>query len=192
MTRGIRDPHTYYYRRLITDGVRAVDAARRLSQVDPERIALQGGSQGGGVALAVAGLRSDIAAVAAFVPFLCDFPRATRITDEYPYREIADYLAIHRDETAIAHATLSYFDALNFAPRANAPALFTAAMMDPISPPSTVFAAFNRYAGAKQIRLWEYNAHEGGGIEDELLAIEHFRDVLAVPSASAMASRQPT
>lgn len=26
--------------------------------------------------------------------------------------------------------------------------------------------------------VWEYNAHEGGAIEDELLAIAHFRRVL--------------
>jgi cephalosporin-C deacetylase len=180
MTRGIRDPATYYYRRLFTDAVRAVDAARALEVVDPDRIALQGMSQGAGMALAVAGLRTDIAAVAAFVPFLCDFPRATRITDSYPYREIADFLAIHRDEVGRAHRTLSYFDGVNFAGRATAPAVFTTALMDPICPPSTVFAAFNRYAGPKDITVWEYNAHEGGAIEDELLAIEHFRAVLDI------------
>jgi cephalosporin-C deacetylase len=177
MTRGIRDPQTYYYRRLFTDAVRAVDAARGLDLIDPARIAVEGRSQGAGIALAVAGLRTDIAAVAAFVPFLCDFPRATRITDAYPYREIADYLAIHRDEVAAAHRTLSYFDGVNFASRATAPAVFTTALMDPICPPSTVFAAFNRYAGPKDITVWEYNAHEGGAIEDELLAIAHFRKV---------------
>ncbi|BDZ45730.1 hypothetical protein GCM10025866_16390 [Naasia aerilata] len=73
MTRGIRSPHDYYYRRLFADAVRAVDAARGLDVVDADRIAVQGGSQGGGIALAVAGLRDDIAGVVAFVPFLCDF-----------------------------------------------------------------------------------------------------------------------
>ncbi len=183
MTRGIRDPLTYYYRRLFTDAVRAVDAARALDDVDGDRIAVQGGSQGGGIALAVAGLRTDIAAVAAFVPFLCDFPRATRITDSYPYREIADYLAIHRGEVQLVHRTLSYFDGLNFAPRATAPALFTTALMDPICPPSTVFAAFNGYAGQKELTVWEYNAHEGGAIEDELLAIAHFRRVFGASAS---------
>ena len=39
MTRGIRDPHEHYYRRLITDGVRAVDAVRALPGVDrPDRV----------------------------------------------------------------------------------------------------------------------------------------------------------
>jgi cephalosporin-C deacetylase len=66
MTRGIRDPRGCYYRRLFTDAVPAVDAARALPAVDPDRIAVQGGSQGAGMALAVAGLRDDVAAVAAF------------------------------------------------------------------------------------------------------------------------------
>ena len=34
--------------------------------------------------------------------------------------------------------------------------------MDDICPPSTVFAAFNHYAGPKQIEVWSYNQHEGG------------------------------
>ena len=183
MTRGIRDPRAYYYRRLFTDAVRAVDAARVLDVVDPARIGIQGGSQGAGIALAVAGLRSDVAAVAAFVPFLCDFPRATRITDAYPYREIADYLRIHRDEVASVHRTLSYFDGINFASRATAPAVFTTALMDATCPPSTVFAAYNRYAGEKDITVWEYNTHEGGAVEDELLAIAHFRRILGAPTS---------
>ena len=36
------------------------------------------------------------------------------------------------------------------------------ALMDDICPPSTVFAAYNHYAGPKEIRIWPYNQHEGG------------------------------
>ena len=39
--------------------------------------------------------------------------------------------------------------------------------MDPICPPSTVFAAFNHYAGAREIDVWPYNGHEGGGIHHQ-------------------------
>jgi cephalosporin-C deacetylase len=34
--------------------------------------------------------------------------------------------------------------------------------MDELCPPSTVFAAYNHYAGPKQIKAWPYNQHEGG------------------------------
>lgn len=178
MTRGIGDPAGYYYRRLYTDAVRAVDAARALPQIDPERIAVLGGSQGGGLALAVAGLRSDLAAVVSYVPFLCDFPRATRITDAYPYREIADFLKTHRDRVADVHRTLAYFDGVLMARRANAPALFSVALMDPICPPSTVYAAFHEYAGPREIAVWEYNGHEGGEHLDDVRALEFLREHL--------------
>ena len=36
--------------------------------------------------------------------------------------------------------------------------------MDPVCPPSTVYAAFNHYAGDKLILQYRYNEHEGGGI----------------------------
>ena len=60
MTRGIADPDTYYFSRLFTDAARAVDMAAELPGVDPSRLAVAGGSQGGGMALAVSGLVPDL------------------------------------------------------------------------------------------------------------------------------------
>lgn len=162
MTMGVLDPQTYYYRRLFTDAVRAVEAARAHPQVDPDRMAVTGGSQGGGVALAVAGLVNHLSAVMPDVPFLCNFYRAVTITDEKPYGEITAYLKTHRDQEAIVFRTLSYFDGMNFAARAKAPALFSVGLMDTICPPSTVFAAYNHYAGEKEMRVYKFNMHEGG------------------------------
>ena len=59
--------------------------------------------------------------------------------------------------------TLGYFDGMNFAARARASALFSAGLMDDVCPPSTIFAAYNHYAGPKQMRVWPFNVHEGGG-----------------------------
>jgi cephalosporin-C deacetylase len=175
MTRGIDSRETYYYRRVFADAVRAVEAARELDVVDASRVSVVGGSQGGGIALAVAGLVPDLAAVAAYVPFLCDFRRATVITDADPYKEIGRYLAVHRHRASSVHDVLAYFDGVNFARRATAPALFTTALMDPTCPPSTVFGAFHAYAGAADVTVWPYNGHEGGGFEDDLLALALFR-----------------
>lgn len=135
MTRGISDPHDYYYRRLFTDAVRAVDAVRGLDGIEPARVAVVGQSQGGGIALAAAALVPDLSAVVAHVPFLCDFPRAVVSTDAYPFREIADYLAVHRDQEEVVLRTLSYIDGVNFARRAGIPARFSAALMDAVVPP---------------------------------------------------------
>lgn len=162
MTLGILDPATYYYRRVFTDAVRAVAAARSHAAVDASRVAVTGGSQSGGIALAVAGLVPDLAAVLPDVPFLCHYRRATELVDTSPYREITAYCKIHRDHEERVFHTLSYFDGVNFAARANAPALFSVGLMDDICPPSTVYAAYNAYAGPRQIKVWRYNNHEGG------------------------------
>jgi cephalosporin-C deacetylase len=72
-------------------------------------------------------------------------------------------LKIHRGDVEQVFHTLSYFDGVNFSFRATAKALFGVGLMDEICPPSTTFAAYNHYAGPKEIRIWPYNHHEGGG-----------------------------
>lgn len=172
MTRGILNPETYYYRRVFSDAVRAVEAACSFAGIDAERIAVTGGSQGGGITLAVSGLVPNVSAAMPDVPFLCHYRVATEVTDAYPYQEISKYCQIHRDKVEVVFKTLSYFDGLNFAARARCPALFSVALMDETCPPRTVFAAYNHYAGRKSLKVWPYNHHEGGGIAQELEKIQ--------------------
>lgn len=165
MTKGIDAPENYYYRRLYTDAVRAVDAVRGLDLVDADRVVVAGVSQGGGLALATAALADGLVAGAMVdVPFLQHFRRAVEISPVTPYKEIADYLRLHsRDKVERTFRTLSYFDGVHLASRASAPALFSVGLMDPVCPPSTVFAAYNRYGGERDIEVWEFADHAGGG-----------------------------
>lgn len=162
-TQGISDPATYYYRRVYTDAVRAIDAIRTLDRVDPDRIAVCGGSQGGGIAVAVAGLVPDLVAAMPEVPFLSHFERAVGQTDRDPYGEITRYLSVHRDRQDEVFTTLSYFDGVNFAKRAVCPSLYSVGLLDPVCAPSTVFASFNHYRGEANIEIYPFNEHEGGG-----------------------------
>ena len=100
MTRGIDDPAAYYYRRVFTDAVLAIDAVRSLDAVDADRVAVAGGSQGGGIAIAAAGLTPGLVGAMPEVPFLCHFERAVGMTDRDPYQEIVRYLSVHRDAAA--------------------------------------------------------------------------------------------
>ncbi|MDG4810539.1 acetylxylan esterase [Micromonospora sp. WMMD1120] len=168
-TWGILDPRDYHYRRLITDAVRAVEAVRALPGVD-DRVAVVGNSQGGGLALAVAGLVDDLSAVLTTAPFLCDIRRAVQSTDPAPYGEIARYLAVHREaEEAVWH-TLSYVDAVSFARRATAPAQFGVGGRDTVCPPRGAFAAYNHYGASngrpvppeREMHVYPFNGHEGG------------------------------
>ena len=175
MTRGIQSPETYYYRRLFTDAVRAVEAARAHPSVDAGRVYLRGGSQGGGMAIAVAGLVGDLSGVLTDVPFLQHFRRATEITDAFPYKEIGNFLATQRNRVDEVFHTLSYFDGMHFAARANAPALYSVALMDDVCPPSTVFASYNHYAGPKEIAVHPFNGHEGGGPFSQPAQLQYLR-----------------
>jgi cephalosporin-C deacetylase len=162
LTRGVLDPKTYYYRRVFTDAVLALDAARALPDIDLGQVAVAGGSQGGGIALAVAALAESVTAVLSDVPFLSDFRRAAEIASAAPYTELSNYLSIHRDQVEQVFRTLAYFDVSVLAGLAHSPALFSVALMDETCPPSTVYAAYNAYAGPKDIRVYPFNDHEGG------------------------------
>ncbi|KNC16348.1 acetyl xylan esterase [Arthrobacter sp. RIT-PI-e] len=183
MTLGVQDPRTYYYRRLFVDAVHAVAAARSHPAVDPARVVLSGGSQGGGITLAAAGLvqRSGSAAPAGAivdVPFLAHMRHATEITDSAPYAEIVRYLATRRNDVDAVFRTLSYFDGVNFAARSTVPALFSVGLQDDVCPPSCVFAAHNHYAGPKQMKVYPYNGHEQGGAFQDVEHLRFLREVL--------------
>lgn len=170
LTRGILTPEGYYYRRLLTDAVRAVQAVRALPGVDPARVAAVGNSQGGGLALAAAGLLPDLAALLVTAPLLCHPGRAVELTDAAPYGELVTYLSVHRDAEPAVRRTLSYVDGVAFARRATAPAHFGTGLRDAVCPPSTAFAAYNQYGAAngdpllpdRTMHAYPFNHHEGG------------------------------
>jgi cephalosporin-C deacetylase len=183
MTAGILDPKTYYYRRVFTDAVRLTAVAAAHPLVDADRIILTGGSQGGGITLAAGALAHLVDVVplgiAPDVPFLCHYARGIAMTDKDPYAEITRYLAGWRDHAETAYRTLGYFDGVNFARRATAPALFSVALMDEICPPSTVYAAYNYYAADRDIVVYPHNNHEGGLDHQVLRQLDWFAGLVA-------------
>ncbi|MGQ4400669.1 acetylxylan esterase [Streptomyces hayashii] len=167
--RGLLSPRDYHYRRLITDAVCAVTAVRDLPGVDPAHTVAVGNSQGGGLALAVAGLVPDLTAALVTAPFLCGIRRALDLSDAGPYGEIAGYLSVHRGTEEAAYRTLSYVEGVSFARRAQAPVHFGTGLRDTVCPPSGAYAAFNRYGelsggvpARKEIHAYPFNGHEGG------------------------------
>ena len=180
LSAGIEDQHDYYYRRIFTDAACAVDAARSHPSVDPDRVVVAGGSQGGGIALAAAGLSDGLAGAMIDVPFLSHFRRALRITDSQPYNELTRYMQTRRGEEEDVFRVLSYFDGVNLAARATAKALFSVALCDMVCPPSTVYAAFNTYAtDDKEMAVYPYNGHEGGQWNQTLRHLAFLDDVFS-------------
>jgi cephalosporin-C deacetylase len=159
MTRGIGSPEDYYYTRLFTDAVRAVETACELTGA--ERVAVTGMSQGGGLSLAAAALVPELVAVChADVPFLCDIRRGITLASLPPYIEVAEFLAHQVDLVPAALDTLRYVDCALLARRITARCLMSVGLMDMICPPSTVYAAYNEITAGKDIAVHPFTGHE--------------------------------
>jgi cephalosporin-C deacetylase len=186
LTRGILDPHRMYYTRLFIDAARAVEAARVHPVANGLPIVTTGASQGGALSLAathLAALAGDqVAATMPDVPFLSNFARAARLTPSAPYNEILQFCKAYPHHTDQVFANLSYLDVVNHARRIPVPALFSVGLVDDITPASTVYAAYNHYAGRKQIQVYPFNGHEGGGARHIEAKLAYLDTLPALPT----------
>ncbi|MCU1490202.1 MAG: cah [Acidimicrobiaceae bacterium] len=160
LTQGLDSPENHYYRTVYGDAVRAAEALCSLPEVDLERIAFTGASQGGGLTLAAAALSTRPAFAWADVPFLCDFPRAVQVATEDPYLEIPRLLRLRPDLEELTFDTLRYIDVANLAPRVTCPTVVTVGLWDNVCPPSTIFGAFSRLSSKdKDLRVYPFSGH---------------------------------
>jgi cephalosporin-C deacetylase len=159
MTRDITRPEDYYFTLLFTDAARAVETAAELAG-GAERVAVGGGSQGGGLALAAAALvPGSVAVCHADIPFLCDIQRAITLAPAAPYTEVPEFLAQNTTLIPAALDTLRYVDCALLARRISAECLLSVGLMDTVCPPSTVFAAYNEITAGKDIAVHPYTGH---------------------------------
>ncbi|MFB3880712.1 MAG: acetylxylan esterase [Armatimonadota bacterium] len=161
-TEGIDAPDTYVYRDIVAHALRAVEFLRAREEVDPDRVAVAGVSEGGGVALIVAALTQHIAAVSADAPILVDFPLSLRAA-AWPYTEIGRAMSRDPQKASRIARTLSYYDVVNLAPRIRCPVLLSIGLLDRVSLPAAVYGLYNVLPGPKEIRPFPQAGHEGGG-----------------------------
>ncbi|MCP4171540.1 MAG: acetylxylan esterase [Fuerstiella sp.] len=155
--RGLDDKSTYYYRGAYLDCVRAVDFICSRADVDKKRIAVWGGSQGGGFAFATAALDPRIDFCAADIPFMCDWVNYFRLT---VWPEMDKWIADSDNRSwESTLRTLSYFDTMNMADRIQCRTVMGVGLQDAVCPPSTSFAAYNRVPGQKSFKVYADKGH---------------------------------
>lgn len=150
LTWHLEQPEGYYYQGAYADVMRAIDFAVSRPDLDRERIALVGGSQSGGISLAVAALDPRVKAVVAHVPFLCNFRLAAR-TPKSLVKTLLDR-AGRNDEAALR--TLDYFDPLQLVSRLRVPVLLSAGGRDVLCPAATIQSVYDRLPGVKSLNYY--------------------------------------
>lgn len=162
LVHGITDPHGYAYRAVVMDCVRGLQILQSQPEVHPDRVAVAGGSQGGGLTLMTASVCDEsVRVVAAHVPFLCHFDFVIEhATETAPYVNLTRYLAEFPERREIARRTLSYFDPVNLVSRLRAPVLLTLGGRDTTCPRETIEAVFEAVPGKKALLVEPDAGHE--------------------------------
>ena len=148
-TRGRESRETIYFRGMFLRLVRAIDFLTAQPEWDGKTVVVFGSSQGGFQAIVAAGLDARVTFLAAGVPAGCDHTGITagRINGwpkfiPSPSAEKADVKVVE---------AVRYYDAMNFATRTKAGAVFTVGFIDLTCPPTSVYAAYNNLGGKKSI-----------------------------------------
>ncbi len=157
--RGIDDPRTWIFRRMLGDCLIAMRVLQAQIEADEDRLGVMGLSQGGGLAIWTGALSSIPRAVCADLPFLGTMLHSlSRNAYRYPLKEIVDHIESTPLGREMVMHTISYFDTMNFATRLNKPAQISLGLKDPACRPETVQAIYDAIPTTEK-RLIEY---EGG------------------------------
>ena len=151
------------YRSIYMDCVRAVEFLLSRPEVDTNKICVMGGSQGGGLTLATAGLCHDkIKACAYFDPFMTDTRDQLKIRT-LCNTEIKSYLKYYNDECSFEDALKiqDLIDTKGFADWITCPVFFTTALFDDDCPPHMGFTAFNKIKSRKYFKIYPDDSHLG-------------------------------
>ena len=140
---GNSDRETSYFLNMYLRDTRALDYIQSRPDWDGRTIVIMGTSMGGQQSFATAGLNPErVTAMLVNVPAGADFSGDLHGSKRgFPGWPVDDPKVVE---------TARYFDAMNFAPAIKAKSLVAVGLMDTISPPFGVFAAFNQIQGPKE------------------------------------------
>ncbi|RYY36120.1 MAG: hypothetical protein EOP46_07655, partial [Sphingobacteriaceae bacterium] len=158
----IADKNNYIYRGVYLDCLRGVDfiAAHTKLGLDTSRILVQGGSQGGALAIVVAALDKRVNLVITEEPLYSDIHNSVRISkimrpaSTSPIGYFTRYISQNtRVNEPQFFRTWDYYDPLNFAPLIRCPVLMGIGLLDELCPPSCSWGMFNSLGSDKK-EIW--------------------------------------
>lgn len=152
---GLDNKDNYYMKRVYLGCVRVVDFLTSLPEWDGKNVAVQGGSQGGALAIVTAGLDPRITACVANHPALADMAAYKKgRAGGYPH-----FFRVDGMDTPEKLNTMAYYDVANFARRINCPVRMTWGYNDDTCPPTTSYAVWNAITSPKDALLTPINEH---------------------------------
>lgn len=148
------DRDRFYYKRVITGCVRAIDFIEQLPEFNG-CLATFGGSQGGGLSVIIAGIDPRVDALVSYYPAMSDMAGYTEgRAGGWPHT-----LKDKRFHTPEIINTLSYYDVSSFAREISVPGYYTFGYNDMVCPPTTTYSVYNVIQAPKQLNIAETTGH---------------------------------
>lgn len=162
ITYGLDNKDDYYYRGAFMDVVRALDFVSSRPEIDSDKIAVRGGSQGGALSFVAASLDKRVKVAAPNIPFLSDYPDYFKIAP-WPKSDFDEYMKDHPEaKWEDVYNLLSYFDIKNLAQWIECPLIMGIGVQDNVCPPHINFAAYNQVKSKKRWMAFPHHAHSVG------------------------------
>lgn len=156
----VENKEKYVMRGVIMDCIRCVDFIYSQPNLRHDNILATGGSMGGYLAIAVAGLDKRVNLCSAQNPILCDIRGMVGEVD-WPITSFKKYVATQPGLTMEKVLNnLDYFDGKNFASNVTCPSIMGIGLLDPFAPPNNEFATYNIMQGRKRMMIFKELGHE--------------------------------
>lgn len=150
------DRETYYFRGMYLRLLRAIEYMTRQPEWDGKRILVIGESQGGGQAVAAAGLDQRVSAVVLNVPAMQDLG-GTRLGRRGGWPQpIENHPSLSAEQL---DGTLPYYDGSQLIRHSKAEIFCEMGLIDTTCPPSAVWSSLNVAPGKKTINCVPFRTH---------------------------------
>jgi cephalosporin-C deacetylase-like acetyl esterase len=165
------DRNRYYYRRIYLGVMRGADYLAGHPKWNGKQFIVTGGSQGGQLSLMLAGIDKRVTGVAAAYPAYSDvtgylsgraggWPGLFRPTAEGGRMD---------EPVEPKRITTGYYDSVNFARRIRVPGHYFMGFNDTVTPPTSVYAAFNTVSAPRRIVIAPEQGHKTSAQQQQMI-----------------------